>query len=58
MPVGQHAVLGEQEGVLSLRIKRDEKIMSVAYKPRGEMVDPWQWQKADAHSDQGCPRAK
>lgn len=57
LPVGQDAIQGEQEGVLSLRIKRDGKIMTIAYKPRGERVDAWQWQRIVAHPGQACSRA-
>jgi predicted metalloprotease with PDZ domain len=58
LPVGQDAIQGEQEGVLSLQLRRGDETLTIAYKPRGETVDAWQWQRVAAHPDQACRRPK
>lgn len=43
-PVGQDQIQGEQDGVLTLQLRRDGQPLTVAYVPRGEQVATWQWQ--------------
>lgn len=56
VPVGQDAIQGEQEGVLSLQLRRGDETLTIAYKPRGETVDAWQWQRVAAHPGHTCWR--
>lgn len=44
-PVPQDGIQGEQDQLLSLRVRRDGHVFPVTYLPRGETVDAWQWER-------------
>lgn len=44
-PVPQDSIQGEQNERLSLRIRRAGQIFTLAYLPRGEVLDVWQWER-------------
>ncbi|WIH03940.1 hypothetical protein KHF85_13865 [Xanthomonas translucens pv. graminis] len=50
-PVGQDQLQGEQDGILTLQLQRDGKLLTVSYKPRGETVPTWQWKRKQGISD-------
>jgi hypothetical protein len=43
--VPQDSIQGEQTQQLTLRLRRDGRVFTVTYLPRGETVDAWQWQR-------------
>lgn len=51
-PVPQDEIQGKQDGILELLIARDQKLLTVEYKPRGEVVSAWQWQLKSPQSDE------
>ncbi len=53
-PVGQDQIQGEQEGILTLQLRRDGQPLQVSYKPRGEVVPTWQWQRRRDNSTATC----
>ncbi|TNE66593.1 MAG: peptidase M61 [Alphaproteobacteria bacterium] len=53
-PVGQDGIQGDQEGILTLAIRRDGQDFSVSYLPRGETVPTWQWQRVPGVPDERC----
>lgn len=53
-PVGQDQIQGEQDGVLTLQLRRDGQPLTVAYKPRGEQVATWQWQRKPGTDALSC----
>lgn len=55
-PVGQDAIQGDQDGVLSLQVRRDGVARTIAYRPRGELVDTWQWERVPGVPDADCAR--
>ncbi|MCD7099238.1 peptidase M61 [Stenotrophomonas sp. MMGLT7] len=57
VPVGQDAIQGRQDGVLVLQVRRDGQDLRIAYRPRGETVDAWQWQRVDPVPGQRCSLA-
>ena len=52
VPVGQDDLQGRQDGVLTLTVRRAGETLTISYKPRGETVDTWQWERAS--SSPGC----
>ncbi|WP_374598054.1 peptidase M61 [Sphingosinicella sp.] len=52
-PVGQDRIQGDQEGILSLLVSRGSEQKTISYKPRGETVRAWQWEKV-ADRGQQC----
>lgn len=53
-PVGQDAIQGDQEGVLELQVRRDGRDATIRYRPRGETVPTWQWERVPAVADGDC----
>ena len=53
-PVPQDLLQGDQEGILTLELRRDGKPLTVSYKPRGETVDAWQWVRHSGVADVRC----
>lgn len=53
-PVPQDGIQGEQAELIRLRIRRGDKVFPVAYLPRGETVDAWQWERAPGSEDRSC----
>lgn len=56
VPVGQDGIQGEQEGVLALQIRRGEQTLTIRYRPRGETVDTWQWERVVSVAEANCGR--
>ncbi|MCD9030539.1 peptidase M61 [Luteimonas sp. Y-2-2-4F] len=56
-PVGQDAIQGDQDGVLTLQVRRDGRDTTIEYRPRGEAVDTWQWERVPEVADTDCGRA-
>ncbi|RZK00436.1 MAG: peptidase M61 [Novosphingobium sp.] len=53
-PVPQDGIQGEQAQRLHLRIRRDQRVFSVAYLPRGDTVEAWQWERITGVPDKSC----
>jgi len=53
-PVPQDSIQGEQAELIRLRIRRGDKIFPVAYLPRGETVQAYQWERVSAGERQNC----
>ncbi len=54
-PVGQDDLQGRQEGILTLQVQRSGQPLTIAYLPRGETVNAWQWERVPGRK-QGCQR--
>ena len=55
-PVGQDHIQGDQTGILTLQIRRNDRTMTISYLPRGETVSAWQWERVGTLSDSACAR--
>jgi hypothetical protein len=55
-PVPQDQIQADQKMILTLEIKRDSRTFQIAYLPRGELVDVYQWQRVDSVPDGACIR--
>jgi predicted metalloprotease with PDZ domain len=55
-PVGQDGIQGDQEGLLTLQLRRDGSDLQIRYKPRGAAVDAFQWERVPAIPDSACAR--
>jgi predicted metalloprotease with PDZ domain len=55
-PVGQDHIQGDQTGILTLQIRRNDRTMTIRYLPRGETVSAWQWERVGTLSDSACAR--
>ncbi len=53
-PVPQDAIQGDQARRITLRIRRGDGIFTIAYLPRGETVDAWQWERVPGTDDAAC----
>jgi predicted metalloprotease with PDZ domain len=53
-PVPQDGIQGEQKELLRLRVRRGDKVFPVAYLPRGETVDTWQWERVPGTEGRTC----
>lgn len=53
-PVPQDGIQGEQAERIQLKIRRDDKVFSVTYLPRGETVDAWQWERVPQTDGSRC----
>ena len=53
-PVGQDQLQGEQDGILTLQLQRDGSPLTISYKPRGQTVPAWQWQRKAGTAGQSC----
>lgn len=55
-PVPQDDLQGRQDGVLTLAIRRGGVDSEIAYRPRGETVSAWQWDRVRGVPDTACVR--
>jgi predicted metalloprotease with PDZ domain len=53
-PVGQDAIQGDQDGWLTLDIRREGRTFQVRYQPRGETVQAYQWMRRGDVPDRAC----
>ncbi len=53
-PVPQDSIQGEQNELIRLRIRREDKVFPLVYLPRGETVDAWQWERVPGSEGQSC----
>jgi predicted metalloprotease with PDZ domain len=53
-PVPQDAVQGDQEARLTLQIRRDDRDFTITYRPRGETVSAWQWERISTVPEETC----
>jgi hypothetical protein len=53
-PVGQDRIQGDQEGELTLHLRRDGGDFTVSYRPRGETVQAWQWTRVASAPEANC----
>ena len=54
LPVGLDSVQEDQKRTLTLQIRRDGKVFSVTYLPRGETVEAYQWERVPEVPDSDC----
>jgi hypothetical protein len=57
-PVPQDAVQGDQDAYLELQVRRGEKQFPIRYRPRGETVSAWQWERVPGADEQSCRIAR
>jgi hypothetical protein len=55
-PVPQDDLQGRQDGVLTLALRRDGREFELSYRPRGESVNAWQWERVRGVPDEACVR--
>ncbi len=53
-PIAQDAIQGDQTQVLTLPIRRPGRTLTIAYLPRGETVDAYQWRRIPGIPDARC----
>jgi predicted metalloprotease with PDZ domain len=53
-PVPQDGIQGDQQAYLKLEIRRGDEIFEVSYRPRGETVSAWQWERVPGIDDNVC----
>jgi hypothetical protein len=53
-PVGLDGIQGDQTRTLILQIRREGKIFSVTYLPRGETMTTYQWERAPSIPESEC----
>lgn len=53
-PVPQDGIQGNQQAYLKLQIRRGAEEFEIAYQPRGETVDAWQWERVPGIDEQVC----
>jgi hypothetical protein len=53
-PVPQDGIQANQTEILHLEIKRDGKVFSLSYLPRGETVQAYQWERVAGVPDSDC----
>jgi predicted metalloprotease with PDZ domain len=53
-PVPQDAIQGDQEARLTLEIRRDGRDFLISYRPRGETVPAWQWERIPTVAEELC----
>ena len=53
-PVPQDAIQGDQEATLTLEISRDGAKFPLTYRPRGETVPAWQWERVPEIPEENC----
>lgn len=53
-PVAQDAIQADQRATLRLAVRRDRRTFSVTYRPRGETVEAWQWERREDVPDGTC----
>lgn len=57
-PVPQDAIQGNQQALLKLQIRRGDEEFEIAYQPRGETVDAWQWERVPGIEEGDCRQAR
>jgi len=55
-PVPQDNVQADQQGTLSLQLRRGAQTLAVTYLPRGEAVEAYQWRRVPRVADRQCRR--
>lgn len=53
-PVPQDSIQGDQLRLLTLKLRRGERVFEISYLPRGEAVDVLQWKRVAGVPDQSC----
>jgi len=53
-PVPQDGIQGDQDAFLTLEVRRGERTFTVRYRPRGETVMAWQWERREDVPDSAC----
>lgn len=53
-PVAQDAIQADQHATLTLEVRRDGRTFTVRYRPRGETVEAWQWERREEVPDAAC----
>lgn len=53
-PVPQDAIQGNQEARLTLQVRRDGQDSTINYRPRGETVSAWQWERIPTVPEETC----
>ena len=53
-PVPQDGIQGDQKATLTLAIRRDGRDFNIAYLPRGETVQAYQWERVRGVPDKAC----
>jgi hypothetical protein len=53
-PVPQDSIQGDQLRLLSLKLRRSERVFEISYLPRGEAVDVLQWERVAGVPDRSC----
>ena len=53
-PVPQDSIQGDQLRLLSLKLRRSERVFEISYLPRGEAVDVLQWDRVAGVPDRSC----
>lgn len=53
-PVPQDRIQGDQEALFHLEIRRDGRVFSISYLPRGETVEAYQWERVQGRPDEAC----
>jgi hypothetical protein len=53
-PVPQDSIQGDQLRLLTLKLRRGERVFEISYLPRGEAVDVLQWDRVAGVPDRSC----
>ena len=53
-PVPQDAIQGDQQALLTLQVQRVGEEFELSYRPRGETVAAWQWQRVSGIAEANC----
>jgi membrane-associated protease RseP (regulator of RpoE activity) len=53
-PFGQDAVQEDQTKTIAVEVKRDGKVFTITYLPRGETVPAYQWERVPNTPDSAC----
>lgn len=56
LPVGLDSIQEDQKRTITLQIRRNGKVFSITYLPRGEMVEAYQWERVPGIPDLNCIR--
>lgn len=53
-PVPQDSIQGDQQRLLTLKLRRGAREFEISYLPRGEAVDVFQWERVPGEPDLSC----
>lgn len=53
-PVPQDAIQGNQQATLTLEVRRGDRAFTLTYRPRGETVSAWQWERVIGIPEAAC----